>query len=56
MINQANMEPIVCRSSLVSTLSAGPATSSKGVAGSENYERTGTSAPADLFKGRPKRH
>ena len=31
----------------VSTSSAGPATSSKGVAGSENNERTGTSAPAD---------
>ena len=50
--------------SLAATSSAGPATSSKGVAGSENNERTGTSAPADPFlirdvpagAARPPRH
>jgi len=39
---------------LTATSSAGPASSSKGVAGSEYKERTGTSAPADPFLSSPR--
>src|SRR5690606_34523436 len=49
MINHGNIATTSGESPRVTPSSAGPATSSNGVSGSENTERTGTSEPADLL-------
>ncbi len=49
MINHGIVATTSGKITRVSPSSAGPATSSNGVSGSENTERTGTSEPADLL-------